>query len=352
MIERYIKNDLSLRRYRLFKQQKLSTLSLILLLLAVFFSFSAELWSNNRPLLLKHSGKIFFPVLKDYHPTEFGREDILFMDYRSLEFKESDWAIWPVVNWNPFESNKEVEVYPASPSTKNWMGTDDRGRDVFARILYGFRFSIGYAVLVWFCAMVLSVILGGTMGYLGGMTDIVGQRLLEIWESVPVFYLLLILVSIFNPSLWMLVLLSTLFGWMNMSRYIRGEFLKNRNMEYVEAAKALGVNTSRVLFVHILPNSLVPIVTFSPFIIAGHITGLTSLDYLGFGLSPPTPSWGELLSQAQKYFTTAWWLAVYPSLALFFTLVCLGFVGTGVRKAFDPRSALPPGRRSDATKGT
>lgn len=338
MIERYIKNDLSLRRYRLFKKQKLSVLSVILLSLAVFFSFTAELWSNNRPLIMRYEGHFYFPVLFEYHPTVFAREDILTMDYHSLEVKSPNWAIWPLVKWNPFESNKSVDVYPSNPSRINYLGTDDRGRDVFSRILYGFRYSIGYAVLVWGISMLFSIIVGGIMGFSGGLIDIVGQRMLEVWESVPVFYLLLILVSIFNPSLFLLVFLSTLFGWMGMSRYVRGEFLKNRNMEYVEAAKGLGVNTFRVLFVHILPNSLVPIVTFSPFLIAGHIYGLTSLDYLGFGLSPPTPSWGELLGQAQKYFTTAWWLAVFPSLALFLTLVCLGFVGTGVRKAFDPRA--------------
>jgi microcin C transport system permease protein len=175
------------------------------------------------------------------------------------------------------------------------------------------------------------------MGYAGGNIDLLGQRLVEVFSTVPQFFLLIIIISIFQPSLWMLIAISAVFGWIMISYYIRAEFLKLRKREFVEAARALGSSHSRLLFKHLLPNSMGPIITFSPFVIAGNIAALASLDFLGFGLPPPTPSWGELLAQAQKYFTVAWWLAVYPSLALFFTLVLFGLVGEGVRDAYDPK---------------
>jgi microcin C transport system permease protein len=252
---------------------------------------------------------------------------------------EDDWAIWPLVRWDPYESNKTVESYPSKPTSDNWLGTDDRGRDVLSRLLYGFRYSISYAMLVWGFCVFLAVTLGGLMGYAGGWVDLIGQRMVEILNTIPYLFLLIILVSIFQPSLLILVALTSIFGWMSLAAYVRGEFLKNRKMDFVEAARAQGAGHSRILFRHILPNSLVPVITFSPFIIANHIYGLAALDYLGFGLPPPTPSWGELLQQAFKYFTIAWWLAVFPSLALFCTLVLFSLVGEGVRNAFDPKKA-------------
>jgi microcin C transport system permease protein len=216
------------------------------------------------------------------------------------------------------------------------MGTDDRGRDVFTRLLYGFKYSITYAVAVWFISLAIGTILGGTMGFFGGRVDFIGQRLVEILSTVPSFFLLIILISIFAPSLWMLIIISCVFSWINISYYIRGEFLKNRNKEFVEAARSLGASNRSIIFKHILPNSLTPIITFAPFTIAGEIVGLAALDYLGFGLQVPTPSWGELLSQAQKNYTIAWWLALYPSLALFVVLTLLNLIGQGVRDAMDP----------------
>jgi microcin C transport system permease protein len=339
MIERFIKNDESIKKWRRFKSHKLAVISSWIMLMAMFFSFTAEFWANSKPLYLSYAGKNYFPVFKTYHPTEFGEESKLVMDYRSLELDHDrgDRAIWPLIPWDPFESNKEVEVYPSGPTPDNLMGTDDRGRDILTRLLYGLRYSITYAILVWLLTFFVGTIAGGVMGYLGGRVDFWGQRIVEVLSTVPQFFLLIIIISIFQPSLFLLVVLSSLFGWISISYYVRGEYLKNRQKEFVEAARALGAGHGRIFFRHLLPNSLSPIITFSPFVIAGNITALASLDYLGFGLTPPTPSWGELLNQAQKHFTEGWWLALYPSLALFLSLTTLSLIGEGVRDAMDPK---------------
>ena len=223
------------------------------------------------------------------------------------------------------------------PTSENWFGTDDRGRDVLARLIYGFRYSMGFALSVWLVSYILGITAGAIMGYSGGKIDLLGQRVVEVFESMPVLLLLMTLVSIFTAGLPVLVMFTAFFGWMMISQYTRGEFLRQRNLEFVEAAEAMGASKARVIFKHILPNSLGPVVTFSPFTIANLISFLAILDYLGFGLQPPTPSWGELLQQAYKNFTIAWWLAVFPSIVLFITLVVLNLIGEGVRDAFDPK---------------
>jgi microcin C transport system permease protein len=339
MIEKLIKNNDSLKKWRRFKSHKLAILSSCLLVLSCLLSFTAEFWANNKPLFLKYDRQWYFPVLKNYHPSVFGDQQSVVVDYRDLDLEDSrgDFALWPIIEWSPFESNEEVESYPSGPTSENWMGTDDRGRDILTRLLYGLRYSIIFSVLVWLITFFVGTVLGGIMGFFGGRTDFWGQRMVEILSTVPQFFLLIIIISIFKPSLFLLVLISSLFGWIGISSYIRGEFLKNRKREFVEAARALGAGHVRIFFKHVLPNSLSPIITFSPFVIAGNIVALASLDYLGFGLTPPTPSWGELLNQAQKHFTVGWWLAVYPSLALFLTLTMLSLIGEGVRDAMDPK---------------
>ncbi len=339
MIESLIKNDETLKKWRRFKARKLAVISVWVIFLCCFVSFTAEFWANNKPLYLKYNDQTFFPVFKTYHPSEFGQDKAVVMDYRLLELNEErgDKAIWPVISWNPYESNKEVASYPSEPTSENLMGTDDRGRDIFTRLMYGLRYSVIFAVLVWILTFVVGTVLGGVMGYFGGRVDFWGQRIVEILSTVPQFFLLIIIISIFKPTLLLLVLLSSIFGWISISYYIRGEYLKNRKKEFVEAARALGAGHIRIFFRHLLPNSFSPIITFSPFVIAGNIVSLASLDYLGFGLTPPTPSWGELLNQAQKHFTIGWWLAVYPSLALFLTLTMLSLIGEGVRDAMDPK---------------
>lgn len=337
MIEKFLKNEDSLKKWRRFKSRKLAVISCWIIGLACFFSFTAEFWANSKPLLLKFDNRWYFPVLVDYHPSTFGDVQSLVTDYRSLELDDDDLVLWPPVRWNPYESNTEVGTYPSEPTRDNLMGTDDRGRDIFTRLLYGLRYSITFAVLVWLITFACGTVIGGVMGYFGGRMDFWGQRVVEVLSTVPQFFLLIIIISIFKPSLILLVILSSLFGWISISYYVRGEYLKNRKKEFVEAALALGAGHGRIFFKHLLPNSLSPIITFSPFVIAGNITALASLDYLGFGLTPPTPSWGELLNQAQKHFTEGWWLAIYPSLALFFTLTMLSLIGEGVRDAMDPK---------------
>jgi len=337
MIERYIENELTLKRWRRFKSKKAAVASTIGLLISIIMTLASPMIANNQPLHLSYKGKSYYPVFKTYKPVEFGITDSLVVNYRTLELGEDDSITWPVVQWDPYESNENVDSYPSPPTTVNLMGTDDRGRDVFTRLLYGFKYSISYALLVWILSTVVSIVLGGIMGFFGGTVDIIGQRIVEVLATTPQFFLLIILISIFNPTLILLVLVTTAFHWIPMSYYVRGEFLKNRKQEYAEAAKGLGASNTRIIFKHILPNSLTPIITFAPFIISALIIQLASLDFLGFGLEVPTPSWGELLNQASKNYSVAWWLAVFPSICLFVSLTMLNLIGEGVRDAFDPK---------------
>ena len=337
MIEKYIENELTLKRWRRFKRRKTAVVAGALLLLSFVLTFFSPFIANSKPLYMSYKGNSYFPVIFNYHPKDLGITDSLVLDYRSLDMKEGDFKINPPINWDPYESNKKVDEYPSAPSATNLMGTDDRGRDVLTRLIYGYKYSIAYAVLTWVVSTIIGVLLGGVMGYFGGKVDFFGQRIVEIFQTIPVFLLLLTLISMLKPSLWLLIVVSSIFGWMGISYYARGEFLRNRKLEFVEAARGMGASTSRIIFKHILPNSLGPIITFAPFAIAGGITGLASLDYLGFGLEVPTPSWGELLAQAHKNFTIAWWLAVFPSIALFTSLFLFVLVGDGVRDALDPK---------------
>jgi microcin C transport system permease protein len=336
MIEKLISNELSLKRWRRFKARKTAMASVIVLSFMVFCTLIASIISNDRPLYLNYNGESYFPVFKDYHPTVFNITDSLVIKYRDLKLSHQDTAIWPMIKWNPYESNLVVASYPSPPSSDNLLGTDDRGRDVLARLIYGFRYSIGYAFCVWLITTFIAIVAGGIMGFAGGKIDFFSQRIVEILSTVPQFFLLIILVSIFEPNLYWLVLISSVFGWIGLSYYVRAEFLKNRKKEYVEAAISLGASNFSVIFKHILPNSLTPVITYAPFTISMNIIGLASLDYLGFGLVVPTPSWGELLQQAQQHIHDGWWLAVFPSIALFVTLTAMNLLGEGVRDAMDP----------------
>ena len=337
MIEKFITKDLSLKRWRRFKNRKSAFFSMLILLIVIGLSLLAPLIANNKPLYMNFKDKHYFPAWVHYHPTDFGIEDSLVVNYRALPFdKKEDSVLWPFIKWDPYESNNSVESFPSPPTKRNWLGTDEVGRDVLVRILYGFQYSFGYAILVWIASFIMGIFFGSFMGYFGGKIDLIGQRIVEVLSTIPQLFLLLILISLFNPNLIMLVIITSVFGWIGISYYVRAEFLKIRKREFVEAAYSMGLGHGKIIFRHILPNALTPVITFSPFVISSQIIGLASLDYLGLGLPVPTPSWGELLAQAQKHFTVAWWLAVYPSLALFFTLTLLNLIGEGVRDAMDP----------------
>ena len=302
----------------------------------LFFSLTSEFWSNDRPLVLLNQNKIYFPVLKNYSPSDFGLPDNqVTVDYKQLD---PSWVLWPVIRWGPYESNKDVSSYPSPPSFENWMGTDNRGRDVLSRILYGFRYSMGFSFFVWLGAFFLGALLGILMGFKAGYFDIISCRVLEVFQSMPFTLVLISIVAVLGANLWILVLYSVLFGWMNISLYIRSEYLKLRKMEFVESARAYGASSFSLMFKHIFPNALTPLVTFSPFKLAQGIYTLVVLDYLGFGVPPPVPSWGELLLQGEQYFMTSWWLAFFPSLFMFLSLISLHFIGEAVRRAFDPKA--------------
>jgi microcin C transport system permease protein len=338
MIERIFRNDISRKRWKRFRSNRVATAAASLLLVILLLSGTAEIWANRKPLIMKYHGQVYFPVFTYYPPAQFGLEGLSQMDYRSLKIENGDWALWPVIRWDPLERNEKLTELPSPPTRENWMGTDEGGRDVAARLLYGFRYSIAYAAIVWLLTSIVGMIAGAIMGFKGGLTDLLGQRVIEIVESLPYLMILITLVSIFKPTLLLLAVLTVFFNWVTVSIYFRAEFLKLRRREFVEAAHALGASKFRMIFSHILPNSLTPWITYSPFMIAGNISSLAILDFLGFGLPPPTPSWGELLSQALNNFQIAWWLAVFPSLALFLTLTLLNLIGEAVREALDPRA--------------
>lgn len=330
-------NPITQRRLRIFVRNRVAMASLALLLVGLAASFCAELIANDKPYVLRYHGKTYYPVLHAPIASDLGIPDAYKVDYSTLVFGAGDWMVQPPIRFDPFESNDKVATFPSPPTRINPLGTDDRGRDVFTRLLYGFRISFFYAIGTWILTYAIGVTLGLVMGFFGGKIDFLGQRLVEVMSSVPQFFLLIILVSIFDPSMTLLIAITSIFGWIPISYYVRAEGLRLRKLDFVEAARATGLAPWRVVLGHVLPNALTPIITFSPFAIAAGITGLAALDYLGFGLSPPTPSWGELLNQAQRNITTAWWLGVFPSLALFTTLTLLNFVGEGLRNAFDPR---------------
>lgn len=337
MIESWLKNPLSLKRYRHFKKTRRSVIAAFVFGFLFLISLTAELWSNSKPVMMRYQGKYYFPAVKYYHPDVFAQTETMVTDYRAIAISNDDFSIWPLVRWDPYESDKSLDSYPAPPSATHLLGTDDTGRDVFSRLIYGFRYTIWYALAVWFFSFVVGTIFGAIMGFWGGKVDLIGQRLLEIFESTPTLLLLITIISFVGSSINVLIVFSVAFGWMGISVYMRSEFLRLRRRDFVEAARAAGATSQRIIFKHILPNALTPIFTFSPIVITAGISSLAVLDFLGFGLPPPTPSWGELLKQAQNNFTTAWWLATYPSVALFVTLVSLNLVGEGLRDAYDPK---------------
>lgn len=328
------------QKWNAFRANRKAFWSGVFLLVIVGMSLTAEVWSNDRPLLVSYHGRLFTPAFREYPARDFGRPDLIRMDF--TELRGEDWAVWAPNRWGPYVMNRRVERYPAPPSRDNWLGTDDRGRDLLARTLYGFRYSLVFAAATWALSAGLGLVIGALSGFVGGRVDLLLQRLIEILSTVPQLLVLIYLVSIFEPSLTLLVGASCVFGWIGISLAVRGEALRTRNLDFVNASIALGAKPLHVLVRHVLPHCLIPIVTFAPFMIVGNITGLAALDYMGLGLTPPTPSWGELFRQAESYYTFAWWIALFPSLALFLTLLSLTFLGDGLRMAATPHAIFHP----------
>lgn len=342
------------RRLRKFRRLKRGYYSFVLLLAAYAASFALPLLINNRALLVRYQGEYYVPTIRFYGAATFGLDAIGEPDYRQLreQFEREgrgNWVLMPPYPYSPTESLLELPGFPPHPP--QWphiFGTDDRGRDVFARLAYGFNVSLTFAVLVLLFADSVGVLVGALLGYVGGKLDILGQRVIEIWSSLPFLYTIIIVSSIVvpvyipgrnlvaQPSFWMLIAILAVFEWIGITYYVRGEFYREKAKDYVAAAIVTGVSDVALMVRHILPNSLTPVVSFAPFTIVANITALVALDFLGFGLPAPTPSWGELIGQGMENLTK-WWLVLFPLSVLFATLLHVVFIGEAVREAFDPR---------------
>ncbi|MCB2182276.1 MAG: ABC transporter permease [Desulfobulbaceae bacterium] len=338
------KNSKSLlkRRWTKFKSNKRGYYSLIIFSLLFILSLGAEFLSNDKPFLVIYNGDFYYPILKSYPETTFGGDFATEADYRDPYILEKittngNHAYFPPNPHDYASINPNLNVpVPSPPSSMNYLGTDDRGRDVLARLIYGFRLSVLFGFSLTFIGTLIGILAGSIQGYFGGRTDLFFQRFIEIWGSMPELYLLIIFSSIFRPSLLLLFVLLSMFGWMGLSDYVRAEFLKSRNLDYVMAAKAMGVGDGTIMFRHLLPNGMTPVITFLPFRMSGAILALTSLDFLGLGVPPPTPSLGELLAQGKSNID-AWWLSLSTFLVLVGTLILLIFIGEALRETFDPR---------------
>jgi len=330
------------RAWARFRRNRLGYWSLIAFCTIAILSLFAELFSNDRPLVVRYEGSYYFPMVQDYPETTFGGDFLTATDYldpfiRERLAQDGNWAIFPLNRYGPKTLNYfAASPNPSAPTSENWLGTDDRGRDLLAQLIYGFRVSVFFALALTVTGVVLGVLAGALQGFFGGKTDLAFQRFIEVWGAMPELYLLIIFSAIFAPSLALLLVLLSLFGWMGLSDYVRAEFLRNRQLDYVRAARALGVGNWQIIMRHILPNSLTPVVTFLPFRMSGAILALTSLDFLGLGVPPGTPSLGELLSQGKNNID-AWWISLSTFAVLVMTLLLLTFMGDALRVALDPR---------------
>ena len=332
----------SRRAWLRFKRNRIGFWSLLVFSTLVVLSLFAEVLSNDKPLIVNFQGKYYFPLLKEYSEKTFDGDFATPADYLDPFIREklnqgNNWAIYPPNPYGPKTINYFAKApNPSAPSHDNLLGTDDRGRDLLTQLIYGFRLSVLFGLALTVIGVVIGVITGAIQGYVGGKTDLVFQRFMEIWGSMPELYLLIIFSAVFAPSVALLLFLLSLFGWMGLSDYVRAEFLRNRQLDYVRAARALGVSNLQIMWRHILPNSMTPVVTFLPFRMSAAILALTSLDFLGLGVPPGTPSLGELLNQG-KANIDAWWISLSTFAVLVITLLLLTFMGDALRDALDPR---------------
>ena len=334
-------SPLTRRRFASFRANRRGFWSLWIFLVLFGLSLFAEFIANDRPLIVSYAGHLYFPVVSDYTESDFGGDLPIEADYRDRaiagRIQQGGWMIWPPIPFSYRTINFDLgQAVPSPPSRVNWLGTDDQGRDVLARLIYGFRLSVLFGLALTISSSVIGVAAGAVQGYYGGLVDLSFQRFLEIWSGLPMLYLLIILSSLIEPNFWWLLGIMLLFSWMSLVDLVRAEFLRARNFDYVRAARALGVSNPVIIWRHVLPNAMVATLTFLPFILNGSITTLTSLDFLGFGLPPGSPSLGELLAQGKANLQAPWLgLTAFFFLALMLSLLI--FVGEAVRDAFDPR---------------
>jgi len=342
------------KRVRKFKTLKRGYYSFLILLAAYIVSFILPVLITNKALLVRYNGSLYAPILKYYPASQFGVDAIGEPNYRELRNrfgseKQGNWVLMPLYPYSATESLLDLPGSPPHrPSRDHIFGTDDRARDVFARLAYGFNVSLSFALLVLASSYIVGVSVGAMLGYRGGKLDIFGQRIIEIWSSMPFLYTIIIISSIVVPtysagrsvltqsSFWLLIFILAIFDWIAITYYVRGEFYREKSKDYVGAAIAMGVSEPAIMIKHILPNALTPVVSFAPFAIVANIEMLVALDFLGFGLPAPTPSWGELIGQGTSNLTD-WWLIFFPLGAMFLTLLLIVFIGEAVREAFDPK---------------
>ena len=334
-------SPLNQRRWANFKANRRGFWSLWIFLVLFSFTLCAEFVANDNPLLIRFDNHYYFPVFASYNETMFGGEFETEARYRDPYVKKlieaKGWMVWPLIpySYNTINYNLPTPA-PSPPDAVNWLGTDDQGRDVLARVIYGFRISVLFGLTLTILSSVIGIAAGAVQGYFGGLTDLLMQRFIEIWGGMPVLYLLIIMASLVQPNFWWLLLLMLLFSWMSLVHVVRAEFLRARNFDYVRAAKALGIGNPTIMFKHVLPNAMVATLTFMPFILNHSITTLTALDFLGFGLPPGSPSLGELLNQGKNNLQAPW-LGISAFLVLAVMLTLLIFIGEAVRDAYDPR---------------
>lgn len=339
-------NPLTIEKYRRFKSIKRGYYSFIILSFLIILSLGGELFVNSRAIVVKYQGKFFFPTYGSMIPGKtFGLDYEYETNYRELKLilsqqNREDFVILPLIPYNAFETDKFENTYPPYPPSfnkKHYLGTDKTGRDIAARLLYGFRIAILFSLLLLIFNYVIGIAIGSMMGYLGGKFDLFFQRIIEIWNNIPFLYAIIIIASIVIPSFFSLLGIMIFFGWIGITWYVRTATYREREREYVLAARALGASTARIILRHILPNIVSVIITFIPFSVAGGITALTALDYLGFGLAPPTPSWGQLLAEASEYHIKAPWIGASVISALILILTMVTFIGEAIRESFDPK---------------
>lgn len=340
-------NPITIKTLRRFRTIKRGYYSFIILAILIVFSIFAELLVNSRALLVKHEGSYYFPTYGDIIPgSTFGLGYEYETSYRDLAKilnspdDKNNFVLLPPVPYNPYENDLKDTAFPPFPPSlkdKHYLGTDKTGRDIVARLVYGFRIAIFFSIIFLFANYIIGIAIGCMMGYFGGFFDLFFQRIIEIWSNVPYLYAIIIVSSIVIPNFISLLAIMIFFEWIGMTWYMRTATYKEKSREYVLAAKTLGASNSRIIFMHILPNTISLIITFVPFSIAGAITALTALDYLGFGLPPPTPSWGQLLNEAAEFSIDAIWIGASVIAALVAVLVMVTFIGEAIREAFDPK---------------